>query len=193
MTVVLGILDAWKAQTEVTEGCWMFPAGFTRKKDHPDTLLDAAKMTPLSPANVLRDVVLPALEKKEIHWLGYHAFRRGLATNLRALDVDDLTISEVLRHNDVAVTRASYIKRVSHSGKNPSARQERPTREEYHRAGLRGADWGMPNVTLIPLLQDVFRSNALPARAQYLNGSRLPSAISCQPPSGATRNPQPSS
>jgi integrase len=107
------ILDAWKGQTEVTEGCWMFPAGFTRKKDHPETLLDAAKYTPLSPANVLRDVVLPALEKKEIEWLGYHAFRRGLATNLRALGVDDLTIMEILRHNEVEVTRRNYIKRVS--------------------------------------------------------------------------------
>ena len=84
-----------------------------RKKDHPVTLLDAAKLTPLSPANVLLDVILPALEKAKIEWLGYHAFRRGLATNLRALSVDDLTIMEILRHSDVAVTRASYIKRVS--------------------------------------------------------------------------------
>jgi integrase len=107
------VLDAWKSQTEITEGCWMFPAGFARKKDHPETLLDAARYTPLSPANVLRDVVLPALEKEEIEWLGYHAFRRGLATNLRALSVDDLTIMEILRHNEVEVARRNYIKRVS--------------------------------------------------------------------------------
>ena len=106
------ILDAWKSKTEVTEGCWMFPAGFTRKKDHPVTLLDAAKMTPLSPANVLRDVIQPVLEKAEIEWLGYHAFRRGLATNLRSLGVDDLTIKDILRHSEVEVTRASYIKRI---------------------------------------------------------------------------------
>ena len=31
---------------------------------------------------------------------------------MRALGVDDLTISEILRHSDVKVTRASYIKRV---------------------------------------------------------------------------------
>lgn len=107
------ILDAWKAKAQVTSGCWIFQAGFTRKKDHPESLLDAAKLTPLSPANVLRDVVLPALEKEEIEWHGYHAFRRGLATNLRALGVDDLTISEILRHSDVKVTRDAYIKRVS--------------------------------------------------------------------------------
>jgi integrase len=107
------ILDAWKAKAEVTDGCWIFQAGFTRKQDHPQSLLDAATLTPLSPANVLRDVVSPALEKAGIEWRGYHAFRRGLATNLRALSVDDLTISEILRHSDVKVTRNSYIKRVS--------------------------------------------------------------------------------
>jgi integrase len=107
------ILNAWKTKAQVTADCWIFQAGFTRKKDHPVTLVDAAKLTPLSPANVLRDVILPALEKAEIEWLGYHAFRRGLATNLRALGVDDLTIMEILRHSDVKVTRDSYIKRVS--------------------------------------------------------------------------------
>jgi integrase len=45
-------------------------------------------------------------------WHGFHAFRRGLATNLRSLGVDDLTIMEILRHSDVSVTRGSYIKRV---------------------------------------------------------------------------------
>jgi integrase len=117
ITPLRDILNAWKAKAHanasITADCWIFQAGFTRKKDHPATLLDSAKLTPLSPANVLRDVILPALEKAEIEWLGYHAFRRGLATNLRALSVDDLTIMEILRHSDIAVTRASYIKRVS--------------------------------------------------------------------------------
>lgn len=51
-------------------------------------LLDMAKMTPMSPNNILRDQIVPALEKADIAWHGYHAFRRGLATNLRALNVD---------------------------------------------------------------------------------------------------------
>lgn len=106
------ILDAWKTQATIIDDCWMFQAGFTRKKDHPDSLLDAAKLTPLSPQNVLRDVIAPALEKAKIEWHGFHAFRRGLATNLRSLGVDDLTIMEILRHSDVSVTRGSYIKRV---------------------------------------------------------------------------------
>jgi len=85
----------------------------------------AARLTPLSPANVLRDVVFPALKKAGIEWLGYHAFRRGLATNLRSLGVDDLTIMEILRHSDVSVTRASYIKRVSAKGVEALGRLEK--------------------------------------------------------------------
>lgn len=105
------ILDAWMAKAKVTDGCWIFQAGFTRK-EHPESLLDAAKLTPSSPQNVLRDVIAPALEKVKVEWHGFHAFRRGLATNLRSLGVDDLTIKEILRHSDVSVTRASYIKRI---------------------------------------------------------------------------------
>jgi hypothetical protein len=51
------ILDAWKSKAEATEGCWVFQAGFTRKKDHPSDLLDMAKMTPMSPNNILREVI----------------------------------------------------------------------------------------------------------------------------------------
>jgi len=127
-----GILDAWKAKAQVTDDCWIFQAGFTRKKDHPETLLDAAKLTPISPANILRDVVHPALKKANIEWLGYHAFRRGLATNLRALSVDDLTIMEILRHSDVAVTRASYIKRVSAKGIEGMGRLEAEIASQDH-------------------------------------------------------------
>jgi integrase len=43
-------------------------------------------------------------------WQGWHAFRRGLATNLHAIGVDDLTIQRILRHSNVQVTQQSYIK-----------------------------------------------------------------------------------
>jgi integrase len=41
---------------------------------------------------------------------GWHAFRRGLATNLHRLGVSDKTIQAILRHSNVAVTQACYIK-----------------------------------------------------------------------------------
>lgn len=71
--------------------------------------------------NLARSVIMPALgcctvcqkqedeHKPEGHefqrnkalpeWHGWHAFRRGLATNLHALGVDDKTIQAILRHS----------------------------------------------------------------------------------------------
>jgi integrase len=43
-------------------------------------------------------------------WLGWHGFRRGLASNLNRLGVDDSVIQAILRHNDVSVTQRCYIK-----------------------------------------------------------------------------------
>jgi integrase len=43
-------------------------------------------------------------------WHGWHAFRRGLATNLHALGVDDKTIQRILRHSNVSITQKCYIK-----------------------------------------------------------------------------------
>lgn len=74
----------------------------------------------------------PALKKAEVEWLGYHAFRRGLATNLRPLGVDDLTVSEILRHSDVAVPRASYIKRINENSVEAMERLEAELRKPVH-------------------------------------------------------------
>jgi integrase len=46
-------------------------------------------------------------------WHGWHAFRRGLATTLYGLGVDDLMVQQILRHGEVAVTRRHYIKTTS--------------------------------------------------------------------------------
>ena len=40
----------------------------------------------------------------------WHAFRRGLATNLHQLGVQDKVIQRILRHSNVAVTQACYLK-----------------------------------------------------------------------------------
>jgi integrase len=94
--------------------------------------------TPLSMNNLLNDQIRPAIEKcahcrgsKNAHgtadheyerdsslplWHGFHAFRRGLATNLHDLGVDDLTIQCILRHSDVSVTQRCYIKVLPQQG-----------------------------------------------------------------------------
>jgi integrase len=68
------------------------------------------KNTPLSTNNLLHDQIRPALDEANIAWSGFHGFRRGLATNLHDLGVDDLTIQRILRHSDVSVTQRYYIK-----------------------------------------------------------------------------------
>jgi integrase len=68
-----------------------------------DTMDDVIKKHPNGDHKYQRDPLQP-------EWHGWHAFRRGLATNLHDLGVDDKTIQAILRHANVAITQASYIK-----------------------------------------------------------------------------------
>jgi integrase len=112
----------------VINDCWMFPASESRTRRHErqhGDLLDAAGMPPVNPSNILR-AVLPLLAKKNadaaakkngkeqqpLVWLGWHAFRRGVATELHRNGVSDLVIQRALRHANVTVTQESYIKSV---------------------------------------------------------------------------------
>jgi integrase len=69
--------------------------------------------TPLNLNNLLNRFILPALRKAGIQWHGWHAFRRGLATNLYRLGVPDKTIQAILRHSNLATTMNIYVKSVS--------------------------------------------------------------------------------
>jgi integrase len=68
---------------------------------------------PLVLMNVTRRDIIPTLAKKKVPWHGWHAFRRGLASNLNDLGVDDSVIQTILRHSSVAVTQKHYIKTTS--------------------------------------------------------------------------------
>ena len=96
---------------------------------------EAKAGTPLNLNNVLNRMILPALNKCEVcgkarlehaganhqyqrdasrpEWRGWHAFRRGLASNLYCLGVNDKTIQAILRHSNVATTMDIYVKTVS--------------------------------------------------------------------------------
>ena len=63
--------------------------------------------------NVLRRDMLPILESAGLTWHGWHAFRRGLATNLYSLGAPDKTVQTILRHSNVAVTMQYYVKPVA--------------------------------------------------------------------------------
>ncbi|MGC2734307.1 MAG: tyrosine-type recombinase/integrase [Candidatus Acidiferrales bacterium] len=67
---------------------------------------------PLDLATMGSKKIKPALAENDIEWHAWHAFRRGLATNLHELGVQDKTIQAILRHSNVAVTQAAYIKQL---------------------------------------------------------------------------------
>lgn len=112
------LLNKWKSHQKrdksIVADCWMFPASESRVrrdgKDYGD-LIDAAKMPPMQPSNILR-VVLPLLKKAQLEWKGWHGFRRGVATELHRSGVQDIVIQRALRHSNVAVTQESYIQSV---------------------------------------------------------------------------------
>jgi integrase len=100
-------------------------------------IFQAGNGQPLNLDNIARRVIVPALspcvvcrEQEDEHkpeghkfqrdkalplWHGWHAFRRGIATNLHALGVDDKTIQTILRHSAIGLTQNIYIKTVSES------------------------------------------------------------------------------
>jgi integrase len=65
---------------------------------------------PINLDSLAADVIVPLVTKAGIQWHGWHAFRRGLATNLHQLGVSDKIIQRILRHANVAVTQNCYIK-----------------------------------------------------------------------------------
>jgi integrase len=54
--------------------------------------------------------IVPRLKAADIEWKGWHAFRRGIASNLFQLGVGDLVVQRILRHSRVIVTREHYVK-----------------------------------------------------------------------------------
>ena len=50
------------------------------------------------------------MEKAKLTWYGWHAFRRGLASNLFDLGVPDPVIQQIFRHADVTTTEKFYRK-----------------------------------------------------------------------------------
>lgn len=72
-----------------------------------------AKGKPMNLDALARDVIQPRLEKSGLDWHGWHAFRRGLATNLHRLGVSDKVIQQILRHANVTTTMNIYVNTVS--------------------------------------------------------------------------------
>jgi integrase len=76
-------------------------------------VFQAGNGKPLNLDNMARRVIAPVAK-----WHGWHAFRRGLATNLHSIGIDDKTIQAILRHSNVGLTMNVYVKSVTQSQVN---------------------------------------------------------------------------
>ena len=110
-------------------------AGKLAQPDLP--IFQAGNGQPLNLDNIARRVIMPALSpcavckmQEDEHlpdghsyqrdknlplWHGWHAFRRGLATNLHTLGVADKDIQAILRHSNIGLTMNVYVKSVNES------------------------------------------------------------------------------
>ena len=68
--------------------------------------------TPMRFENLSRRDIIPALEKNGIEWHGWHAFRRGLSTQLQAVGCPDSVADAITRHSPKAkdTRRKHYVK-----------------------------------------------------------------------------------
>ncbi len=125
-------------------GCWENHDGVSisrkSRRRAASHIFQAGNGKPLNLDNLVRRVIIPVLSpcavckkqedehKSEGHsfsldknlprWHGWHAFRRGLATNLHTLGVADKGIQAILRHSTIGLTQNVYIKSVIESQVN---------------------------------------------------------------------------
>src|SRR6476660_105657 len=55
-------------------------------------------------------LVRPAVESLRLEWYGWHACRRGVASNLYELGANEKIVQRILRHANPHVTKERYIK-----------------------------------------------------------------------------------
>jgi integrase len=66
----------------------------------------------------VRGYLKPTLAKNGLTWRGLYAGRRGAGTVLTELTGDALAAQQILRHKNLAVTTAAYVKAIPTAGLN---------------------------------------------------------------------------
>jgi integrase len=81
-------------------------------RENPGTtfVFEGPLQTPIDLATLGSKHVKTTLEDAGVKWHGWHALRRGLATNLHEAGVQDKIIQSLLRHSSFAVTMSYYVK-----------------------------------------------------------------------------------
>jgi len=93
--LVKDLLSLWWEKSGKPVKGWVFPN---------------QKGGPLNLASFTRIAIIPALKKENLRWKGLYAARRSAATILTQLTGDALAAKEVLRHKDLRVTTAAYVR-----------------------------------------------------------------------------------
>ncbi|MBI2817812.1 MAG: site-specific integrase [Acidobacteria bacterium] len=91
----------------------------------------SSRGTPLNLDNFAKRTIRPLLEKLGIGWHGFHAFRRGLATNLNEMGVDPKVVQAIMRHADFQTTMNHYVKAVPESARKAMEGLERLICSQY--------------------------------------------------------------
>src|SRR5882672_8891370 len=79
-----------------------------RAAGEDDYVFAGRRGQPLNLANVARRIIRPAISGK-VDWRGWHAYRRGLASNLYSLGIAPKIIQAILRHADIGTTLQFYV------------------------------------------------------------------------------------
>ncbi|MGC1649680.1 MAG: tyrosine-type recombinase/integrase [Candidatus Sulfotelmatobacter sp.] len=90
--------------------------------------------SPLHLDNLVRREIRPLLEKAKVKWHGWHAFRRGLATNLQRLGVPIKVAQLLLRQADFATAANYYVKAVGEDAREAMQRLESVCNERAMKA-----------------------------------------------------------
>jgi integrase len=83
---------------------------------------------PVRMDNLARRDVIPVLKAAGLVWHGWHAFRRGLSTNLVELGAEPKIAQAILRHANVNTTLQFYIRPGPKAPRRPCASSGRPSR-----------------------------------------------------------------
>ena len=85
---------------------------YRRSVGNPETgvVFHSGNRLPINADKVGRRVIRPTLRAISLPWYGWHAFRRGLASNLYAMGAPDKVVQRILRHSKPHVTKEHYIK-----------------------------------------------------------------------------------
>ena len=85
---------------------------YRRSMGNPETgvVFHSGNRLPINADKLGRRVIPPTLEAIHLPWYGWHAFRRGLASNLYAIGAPDKVVQRILRHSKPHVTKEHYIK-----------------------------------------------------------------------------------